>query len=192
MVDIPLLTRKIGALLGMLRTILVYRWRFGKMGPRCVIERPYRLLGARHMVLGRNVRIRAGARLEAFSAEGHVANRPYLNIGDNVSIGQGAHISCTQAIMIGHGSLLGARVTVVDSDHGVATAQPRDRSPVVCAPVVIGERVWIGNNAVVTSGVTIGDSATVGANAVVTHDVAPGDIVGGVPARSLSRRSSES
>ena len=53
------------------------------------------------------------------------------------------------------------------------------------APIVIGDRVWIGSNATVLPGVTIGDGAIVAAGAVVTKDVAPNTVVAGVPARLL-------
>jgi acetyltransferase-like isoleucine patch superfamily enzyme len=51
------------------------------------------------------------------------------------------------------------------------------------APVRIGDRVFLGANAVVMKGVTIGDGAVVGAGAVVTHDVPPYTVVTGVPAQ---------
>lgn len=53
------------------------------------------------------------------------------------------------------------------------------------APVTIGDRVFLGANAVVLMGVTIGDEAVVGAGAVVTSDVAPRTVVAGVPAREI-------
>lgn len=40
-------------------------------------------------------------------------------------------------------------------------------------PVVTGNDVWLGHNAVIMGGVTLGDGAVAGAGAVVTHDVAP-------------------
>lgn len=55
-------------------------------------------------------------------------------------------------------------------------------------PVEIGNDVWIGADAVILRGVRIHDGAVVAAGAVVTRDVAPYSVVGGVPAREISRR----
>ena len=55
------------------------------------------------------------------------------------------------------------------------------------SPVVIGDHVFIGANAVVNMGVTIGSHAVVGAGAVVTRDVPPYTVVVGVPARPVAR-----
>ena len=55
------------------------------------------------------------------------------------------------------------------------------------APVVIGDHVFLGANAVVLMGVTIGDRAVIGAGAVVTADVAPDTVVTGVPAKPSAR-----
>ena len=55
------------------------------------------------------------------------------------------------------------------------------------APTVLGDRVFIGANAVVLMGVTIGDGAVVGAGSVVDRDVDAGTVVGGVPARPLGQ-----
>ena len=49
-------------------------------------------------------------------------------------------------------------------------------------PVVIGNDVWIGYEAVILSGITIGNGAIVAARAVVTKDVAPYSVVAGNPA----------
>lgn len=56
---------------------------------------------------------------------------------------------------------------------------------------VIGNDVWIGENAIIIDGLTIGDGAIIGAGAVVVRDVEPYSIVGGVPARFLKFRFNE-
>ena len=53
---------------------------------------------------------------------------------------------------------------------------------------IIGNDVWIGQNAVIMPGVHIGDGAIIGANSVVGSDVAPYTIVVGNPARTLRKR----
>ena len=53
---------------------------------------------------------------------------------------------------------------------------------------VIGNDVWIGQNAVILPGVRIGDGAIIGANSVVGSDVEPYSIVIGNPARLLRKR----
>ena len=53
---------------------------------------------------------------------------------------------------------------------------------------IIGNDVWIGQNAVILPGVHIGDGAIIGANSVVGSHVAPYTIVVGNPARTLRKR----
>ena len=58
--------------------------------------------------------------------------------------------------------------------------------------IIVGNDVWIGYEAVVLAGVAIGDGAIIGARAVVTKDVPPYTIVGGVPAKAIRKRFSDS
>ena len=53
---------------------------------------------------------------------------------------------------------------------------------------VIGNDVWIGQNATIMPGVHIGDGAIIGANSTVAGDVPPYTIVAGNPARQIRRR----
>ena len=53
---------------------------------------------------------------------------------------------------------------------------------------IIGNDVWIGQNAVILPGVQIGDGAIIGANSVVGCDVDPYTIMVGNPARVLRKR----
>ena len=56
---------------------------------------------------------------------------------------------------------------------------------------VIGNDVWIGQNAVILPGVHIGDGAIIGANSIVGSDVDPYTIVVGNPAKPIRKRFDE-
>lgn len=58
-------------------------------------------------------------------------------------------------------------------------------------PVIIGNDVWIGADALILSGVTIGDGAVIGARAVVTKNVEPYEVVAGNPAKHIRYRFSQ-
>ena len=53
---------------------------------------------------------------------------------------------------------------------------------------VIGNDVWLGQNAVILPGVHIGDGAVIGANSVVGRDVEAYTVVVGNPAREVRKR----
>lgn len=50
----------------------------------------------------------------------------------------------------------------------------------------LGNRVYVGVNAILIGKITVGSGAAIGAGAVVTADVAPHSVVVGNPARSIS------
>ena len=53
---------------------------------------------------------------------------------------------------------------------------------------IVGNDVWIGQNAVILPGVHIGDGAIIGANSIVGSDVSPYTIVAGNPATEIRKR----
>ena len=53
---------------------------------------------------------------------------------------------------------------------------------------IIGNDVWIGQNALILPGVNIGDGAIIGAESVVGRDVPPYTIVAGNPAKTIRKR----
>ena len=111
----------------------------------------------------------------------------YTDFGRNIHLGKNVFInSCCNfqdqgGIYIGNHALIGHRVVLATIDHDL---NPYDRTN-HCAPIRIGDRVWIGSGAIITKGVTIGDGAVVAAGAVVTKDVSPNTVVGGVPAKAI-------
>ena len=57
---------------------------------------------------------------------------------------------------------------------------------------LIMDDVWIGNNVILMGGITIGTGAIIGSGAVVTKNVPPYAIVGGVPAKIIRYRFTDS
>lgn len=105
-----------------------------------------------------------------------------ISVGKNVFLNSGCRFQDQGGITIGDGVLIGHNVVLATLNHDV---DPRNRSTMYPAPIVIGKNVWIGANATVVPGVTIGDGAIVAAGAVVTKDVPANVIVGGVPAKMI-------
>jgi acetyltransferase-like isoleucine patch superfamily enzyme len=97
-------------------------------------------------------------------------------IGVRSGFNYGASLRARRSIRIGEQCLFGAMTMVRDHD-GRRTA-----------PVVIGDRVWLGHGVVVEPGVTIGDDAVISAGSVVMEDVPPGMIAMGNPARCMPLR----
>lgn len=60
--------------------------------------------------------------------------------------------------------------------------------PLVTAPIHLHANSWVGAKAVIGMGVTIGPHAVVALAAVVVKSVEPKFVVGGNPARTISRR----
>ena len=117
---------------------------------------------------------------------------PQLIINDGVWIGQGCHITASNSVIIGKESLLGKYITITDNSHGSitdgeSTIAPYHRPVTSKGPVIIGEKVWIGDKAIILPDVKIGDSAIIGAGAVVTKDVPSRTVVAGNPARIIKK-----
>ena len=92
-------------------------------------------------------------------------------------------INCFRYIEIGIGTYISDDVRIQDSDNhtvyedGVAKEQTK--------PIIIGDHVWIGKNAIILKGVTIGEGAVVAAGSVVVKDVPSKTLVAGNPAKVI-------
>lgn len=107
-------------------------------------------------------------------------------LGDDVGI-SGGSICAALSVTIGHGTMLGANVTVADTDfhpvdHPARRYAPMSESQPEDA-VSIGSNVFVGTGAIILKGAIIGDNCVVGAGAVVKGIFPAGSVIAGNPAR---------
>ncbi len=119
--------------------------------------------------------------------------RETAEIGNNCVIMMGAVVNL--GAVVGEGTMLdmnavvGGRVIIGKHCHiGAGTVLAGVIEPPSAKPVVIGDDVMIGANAVVLEGVQIGDRAVIAAGAVVTQDVPANMVAAGAPARIIKER----
>lgn len=109
-------------------------------------------------------------------------------IGNDCGI-SGGSICAAVRVELGKECLLGANVTIVDTDfHAIKPTGRRfnnNLEEIGAAPVVIEDNVFIGTGTVILKGVCIGRNSVTGAASLVTKDVAPNAIVVGNPAKIL-------
>ena len=107
-----------------------------------------------------------------------------VTIGDYTRIG--IHNTIIGPVCIGNHVNLAQGITITALNHNFEDTTKRiDEQGISTKPVVIGDDVWIGANAVILPGVTIGSHCVVAAGAVVTKDVPDHTLVGGVPAKII-------
>jgi len=140
---------------------------------------------------GNNVRINSG--IAANPAGGTrmimvALDGAEIIVGDHTGMSN-ATIIAAASIRIGQHVYLGAGCTLYDTDfHSVHhTDRINGNSNIKTAPVVVGDRVFVGAHAIVLKGVTIGDDAVIGAGSVVARNVPAGEIWAGNPAKFIRK-----
>ena len=99
-----------------------------------------------------------------------------ITLPDTAKVGPGLRFAHPGLIVINGGVVIGRDCVI---NHGVTIGASPAGIP------VIGDRVYIGTNAVVAGAVHVGDGARVSACSLVTRDVPPGALARGVPAETV-------
>ena len=120
----------------------------------------------------------------------HNNPKAYVNIGENVELGDYVSIDYTGGVSIGSHTTLSRGAIVYTHNHNF---QEKEKlwhlQGIVHSPLTIGKDVWIGTNSIILANVRyIGKGAIIAAGAIVTKDVEDYCIVAGVPARVIGRR----
>lgn len=111
-----------------------------------------------------------GQRCEIYSSASF-GSEPYLvKLGDHVRVNTGVQLITHEG-----------GLWVLRENPSIANASQID----IFRPIVIGNNVHIGTNAMIMPGVHIGDNCVIGCGAIVTKDVPDNSIAVGVPARVI-------
>lgn len=101
-------------------------------------------------------------------------------IGSGMHLPHCGNIVVHAAAIIGEDCCLSQGVTIGISGRGLRRGVP-----------TLGNRVYVGVNAVVVGPITVGDGSLIGANSLVNRDVPPNCTVVGVPSTVVSQQGSE-
>ena len=134
--------------------------------------------------------------LEEATLEAAVTVGPYCHLRPGAYIQTEAHLGnyvevkssrVGRRTLIGHFSYIGDAVLGADVNVGAGSITC-NFDGVEKHQTIIGDGVFLGSATMLVAPVTLGAGAATGAGAVVTKDVPPGELVAGVPARPLPRR----
>lgn len=150
-------------------------FQVGSVPSRHIRRFVYKALGAE---IGKNV---------VFHFRTEIRGIHRLKIGTGTIIGDNALLAAQRGLTIGENVNLSSNVSIYSGEHD--HRDPYFRStPEKTHPITIGDRVWIGSNAIILTGVNIGEGAVCCAGCVVTKDVEPFAVVAGIPARKVNER----
>lgn len=112
-----------------------------------------------------------------------------IQIDENCFIGKSTKITAYESnVSIGKNTLIASNCLIINRNHLMKKDSLIKDQGYVYSPIKIGNDVWIGSNCTILPGVTIHDGAVIAANSVVNKDVEAYSVVGGVPAKIISRR----
>lgn len=113
-----------------------------------------------------------------------------IEIGDNVFIGERAHISAE--VQIGNNVMFGPRPMLIGGDHyfavrgkSVRFMHPQGRENI--EPIHIEDEAWFGAGVIILGNVTAGMGCVVGAGSLVAKSIPPYTVAVGNPCRPVKR-----
>jgi len=114
-----------------------------------------------------------------------------IKIGSNITFNSNVMINARGKgkIIIGNNVLIGPNAVLRSNNHSFKnTNKPITEQGMTEGTIFVEDDVWISSNSVILPNCRIGKGAIIAAGAVVTNDVPSYSIVGGVPAKVISKR----
>jgi serine O-acetyltransferase len=105
---------------------------------------------------------------------------PMTEVGGGLFIAHALNIVVNRRCRIGRNVNLSQGITLGITNRGAKAGTPD-----------IGDKVYIGPNAVIFGAIRIGNEAAIGANSVVTKDIPDRSVVVGVPGKVISQKGSD-
>ena len=155
----------------------------------CNVKKILKILNPKYIYLGKNIRIKPGARLECYDFFASNILCPKLIIEDNVIIGYNFSCLVADKVIIGKDTIVASNVLITSENHGInpeSNLQYHEQ-PLVTGKVTIGKGCWIGEKVIILPNVSIGNKSIISAGSVVTKDVPDYCIVAGVPAKIIKK-----
>lgn len=174
--------RRIHLIFSWLRTQLIYRWFFKKIGLSSVIFGPLIAPNNLHNVLiGNNVRILPGARIE-LNPSFKNSNLPIVEIGDNANIGQNFFLSASENIFIGKNILFSDNVALITDTHIHNKNSDPINSGYEGKEIILRDFTTIYRNSTVMGGSTMNEHSVLGANSILKESIKRNAFFAGNPA----------
>lgn len=107
-----------------------------------------------------------------------------FSLGRNSTVNFGCYLDNRRGIKIGDNTAIAHDTKIYTLGHNIKSSHLETKG----SPVKIGDNVFIFANVLVMPGIEIGDGAIVLPGSVVTKSVDPFTIVGGNPAKFISKR----
>ena len=109
-----------------------------------------------------------------------------ITVGNRCAPGMNAHnyIQARNGIILGNNLRIGPGVGLISASHSLDNYDMHEKT----SPIIIGNNVWIGMNAVIMPAIKIGDNVIIGAGSIVTSDIPSDSVAAGNPCKVIREK----
>jgi len=94
------------------------------------------------------------------------------------------YIQARNGIILGNNLRIGPGVGLISASHSLDNYDMHEKT----SPIIIGNNVWIGMNAVIMPAIKIGDNVIIGAGSIVTSDIPSDSVAAGNPCKVIREK----